>query len=153
MSNDPIRPSNRLIIPALGPVYGSLGEFAETLLRVVAGLALVTHGFPKILNPLGGPVGLVESIGLFPGPAAFWAVLLSLTEFFGGILIAIGLLTRPAAFAATIVLLVTVYFHWILRSEGYAGAEKSIIWAAVTFYFAIRGANSHSVDARIGKTF
>ena len=50
-------------------------------------------------------------------------------------------------------LLVTVYFHWILRSEGYAGAEKSIIWAAVTFYFAIRGANSHSVDARIGKTF
>jgi putative oxidoreductase len=152
MSNDPIHPSNRLIIPALGPVYGNLGEFAETLLRVVAGVALITHGFPKIMNPLG-PVGLVESIGVFPGPAEFWSVLLSMTEFFGGILVTIGLLTRPAAFGAMIVLLVTVYFHWILRSEGYAGAEKSIIWATVMFYFVIRGANAHSVDARIGKTF
>lgn len=152
MSNDPIHPSNRLIIPALGSVYGSLGAFAETLLRVVAGLALVMHGFPKIMNPLG-PVGLVETIGFFPGPAAFWAVLLSVTEFFGGILIAIGLLTRPAAFAAMIALLVTVYFHWIVSSEGYAGAEKSILWATIMFYFVIRGANAHSVDARIGKTF
>lgn len=152
MSNDPIRPANQLIVPALGPVYGNLSEFAETLLRVVAGLALVTHGLPKIMNPLG-PVGMVESLGFFPGPAAVWAVLLSLTEFFGGILIAIGLLTRPASFAAMIVLLVTVYFHWILKSEGYSGAEKSILWAAIMFYFVIRGANSHSVDARIGKTF
>lgn len=152
MSSDPIRPSNRLIIPALGPLYANLGAFAETLLRVVAGLALVTHGFPKILNPLG-PVGLVESIGFFPGPPEFWAVLLSMTEFFGGILIAIGLLTRPAALGALIVLLVTVYFHWILKSEGYAGAEKSILWSAIMFYFVIRGANAHSVDARLGKTF
>lgn len=152
MANDPIHPSNRLIISGLGSVYANLGEFAETLLRVVAGLALVTHGFPKIMNPLG-PVGLVESIGIFPGPAAFWAVLLSMTEFFGGILIAIGLLTRPAAFGGMIVLLVTVYFHWILKSEGYAGAEKSILWATIMFYFVIRGANSHSVDARLGKTF
>lgn len=152
MSNDPIRPANTLIIPALGRVYGCLGEFTETLLRVVAGLALVTHGFPKIMNPLG-PVGLVEKLGIFPGPPELWAVLLSCTEFFGGILIAIGFLTRPAAFAAMFVLLVTIYFHWILMSEGYAGAEKSILWAAIMFFFAIRGANSHSVDARIGKTF
>ncbi|WP_334151423.1 DoxX family protein [Hyphomicrobium sp.] len=152
MSNDPIHPSNRLIIPFLGPVYGSLGDFAETLLRVVAGLALVTHGFPKIMNPTG-PVGLVESLGFFPGPAVFWAVLLSVTEFFGGILIAIGLWTRPAAFAAMIVLLVTVYFHWVLRGEGFGGAEKSILWAAIMFYFAIRGANRHSVDAHLGKVF
>lgn len=152
MSNDPVRPYNRLIIPGLGPLYGNLSEFAETLLRVVAGLALVTHGFPKIMNPLG-PVGLVEKVGIFPGPPELWAVLLSLTEFFGGVLIAIGLLTRPAAFAAMFALLVTVYFHWILMSEGYGGAEKSIIWATVMFYFVIRGANSHSVDARLGKTF
>lgn len=152
MSNDPIRPYNQLIIPGLGSIYGKLGEFAETLLRVVAGLALVTHGFPKIMNPLG-PVGLVEKLGFFPGPPEAWAVLLSCTEFFGGILIAIGLLTRPAAFAAMIVLIVTIYFHWIVMSEGYGGAEKSILWSVVMFYFVIRGANSHSVDARIGKTF
>jgi len=142
--------NRRLIIPPLGRLYASLGETAETILRVVAGLALVTHGYGKIMNPFGAS-GMVESLGFYPG--ALWSPLLAATEFFGGILIAIGLLTRPASFAAMFVLLVTVYFHWIVREEGFAGAEKSIIWAAIFLFFAIRGANSQSVDARIGKEF
>lgn len=139
-----------LIIPPLRIVYASLHDLAETVLRVVAGLALVTHGWGKIQNPFGA-AGMVESLGFYPG--VFWSPLLSATEFFGGILIAIGLLTRPAAFAAMIVLLVTVYFHWIVRDEGYGGAELSIIWASVMFFFAIRGANRHSVDAKLGREF
>ena len=71
----------------------------------------------------------------------------------GGILLAIGLLTRPAAFAATIVLLVTVYFHWVQFDQGFSGAEKSLLWTAMTFFFVIRGGNSQSVDARLKKTF
>lgn len=140
----------RLIIPALGGIYSALHEGAETLLRVVAGLALVTHGAPKILNPFG-TAGMVESLGFYPG--TFWAPLLAATEFFGGILIAIGLLTRPAAVAATIVLLVTVWFHWVVQGQGYSGSEKSILWAAIFIFFAVRGANRHSVDARIGRQF
>lgn len=140
----------RLIVPALGGIYSALHDWAETLLRVVAGLALVTHGAPKIVNPFGA-VGMVESLGFYPG--AFWAPLLAATEFFGGILIAIGLLTRPAAVAATVVLLVTVWFHWVVQDQGYSGAEKSILWAAIFIFFAIRGANRHSVDARLGRQF
>ncbi|WP_099865450.1 DoxX family protein [Pararhizobium haloflavum] len=140
--------NQKLIIPALGPLYAGSSELAETLLRVVAGLALVTHGLPKIMDPFGA-VGMVEGLGFYPG--TLWSPLLSATEFLGGILIAIGLFTRSAAFAATIVLLVTVWFHWLVQGEGYGGAEKSILWAAMTFYFVIRGANSHSVDARIGR--
>lgn len=143
-------PSRRLIIPPLGRLYASLGDVAETILRVVAGLALVTHGWGKITNPFGA-AGMVESLGFYPG--VFWSPMLAATEFFGGILIAIGLLTRPASFAALFVLLVTVYVHWIVRSEGYSGAEKSILWAAIFLFFAIRGANRHSVDARLGKEF
>lgn len=141
---------SRLIVPALGGVYNALGESVETLLRVVAGLLLVTHGYSKILNPLGSS-GMVESLGFYPG--VLWSPLLAATEFFGGILIAIGLLTRPAAFAATIVLAVTVYFHWIVRDEGLSGAEKSILWTAITLYFTIRGANSQSVDAKLSRQF
>ena len=152
--------SRRLVIPPLGRLYAALGDTAETVLRVVAGLALVTHGWSKIANPFGA-AGMVESLGFYPG--AFWSLMLALTEFFGGMLIAIGLLTRPASFAAMFVLLVTVWFHWVLqsqgffhwivRSEGYSGAEKSILWAAIFFFFAIRGANRHSVDAKLGKEF
>jgi putative oxidoreductase len=143
-------PSRRLIIPPLGGLYASLGDVAETVLRVVAGLALVTHGWGKITNPFGA-AGMVESLGFYPG--VFWSPMLAATEFFGGILIAIGLLTRPASFAAMFVLLVTVYFHWIVQGQGYSGAEKSILWAAIFFYFAMRGGNRHSVDGRLGKEF
>ncbi|MDK1491512.1 DoxX family protein [Sinorhizobium sp. 7-81] len=140
----------RAILPALEKIYLSLDTFAETLLRVLAGALLVTHGYGKILDPFGA-VGMVEGLGFYPG--VFWSPLLAATEFFGGIFIAIGLLTRPAAFAATIVLLVTVYFHGIVQGQGLGGAEKSILWAAITFFFAVRGANSQSVDARFGKQF
>jgi putative oxidoreductase len=138
----------RLIIPGLGGLYGTLHEGAETLLRVVAGLALVTHGAMKIGNPFGA-VEMVEGLGFYPG--VFWSPLLAFTEFFGGFLIALGLLTRPAALAAAFVLLVTVWFHWITMGQGYGGAEKSILWAAIFLFFAVRGGNRHSVDAKIGR--
>lgn len=140
----------RAILPALEKIYLPLGTFAETLLRVLAGALLVTHGYGKILDPFGA-IGMVEGLGFYPG--AFWSPLLAATEFFGGIFIAIGFLTPPAAFAATIVLLVTVYFHGIVQGQGLGGAEKSILWAAITFFFVMRGANSQSVDAKLGKQF
>jgi len=144
------RNSQRLIVPAMNGVYSALHDGAETLLRVVAGLALVTHGAGKIVDPFGA-AGMVESLGFHPG--AFWSLLLSCTEFFGGILVALGLLTRPASFAATFVLLVTVWFHWVTMDQGYSGAEKSILWAAIFFFFLIRGGNRYSVDARVGRAF
>ena len=142
--------SQRLIIPALGGLYASLSEGIETLLRVVAGLALVTHGWPKIQNPYGA-AEMVEKLGFYPG--VFSSPLLSATEFVGGILIAVGLLTRPAAIAAALVLLVTVWFHWVTMDQGYSGAEKSILWAAIFLFFAVRGGNRHSVDAKLGREF
>ncbi len=138
----------RLLVPALGPIYGSLREGVETLLRVVAGGALVVHGAGKITDPFGN-IGMVESLGFHPG--VLWSPLLAATEFFGGMLIAVGLMMRPASFAAMIVLLVTVWFHWVTLGQGFAGAEKSILWAAIFAFFAVRGGNAHSVDARIGR--
>lgn len=139
-----------LILPRLGGVYASLATPSETLLRVVCGGALITHGLPKILNPFG-TVAMVEGLGFYPG--TLWSPLLAMTEFFGGILLMIGLLTRPAAFAALVVLLVTVWYHWITQGQGYSGAEKSILWSAIAAYFVIHGGNRHSVDARIGQQF
>ncbi|MFB2553305.1 DoxX family protein [Ensifer soli] len=140
----------RLLLPALDRVYAGLGVSAETLMRVVAGALFAVHGYGKILNPFGA-VGMVEGLGFYPG--VFWSPLLAATEFFGGILIAIGLFTRPAAFAGLIVLLVTVYVHGVVRAEGLMGAEKSILWSAIFLYFAVRGSNGQSVDARIGRQF
>lgn len=151
MTDHALQPARqRLIIPALGGLYAGLHELAETVLRVVAGLALVTHGAGKIADPFGA-VGMVEGLGFYPG--VFWSPLLSATEFFGGLFVAFGFLTRPASFAAMIVLLVTVWFHWGVQGQGYMGAEKSILWAAIFLFFAIRGGNRQSVDAKLGRAF
>lgn len=142
--------SSRLIIPALGKIYAGLHDISYTLLRVMAGLALAIHGWPKIQDPMK-LVGMVESLGFAPG--ALWAVLLAATEFIGGILLVLGLLTRPAALGATIVLLVTVYFHWVVKAEGWSGSEKSLLWAAMTFLIFVRGAGAHSIDRLLKKEF
>ena len=142
--------SSRLVVPAMGSVYNALHEFAYTVLRVVAGVALAVHGYPKIMDPMK-LVGMVESLGFAPGP--LWAVLLAATEFIGGLLLVVGLLTRPVALAATLVLLVTVYFHWIVKSQGWSGSEKSILWAAMTFLVFVRGAGAHSIDRFLKRVF
>ncbi len=144
--DEPTRSS--LVFRALGGFYCCLTVFAETLLRVLAGGLLATHGYGKIFDPFAN-IDMVESLGFFPG--AIWSPALAATEFFGGILLAIGLLTRPAALGATIVLLVTVWFHWIVKGEGLMGAEKSILWAAITFYFFARGGGRVSLDRTIGR--
>lgn len=139
---------SRLVIPALAPLYSGLAGLSWLALRAIAGIALAVHGWPKIQDPFRN-VGMVESLGFVPG--VFWSPLLAGTEFFGGILIAIGLFTRPAAAGATIVLCVTAYFHWIVQGQGFAGAEKSLLWLAIAFFFVVRGGGFLSIDASLRK--
>lgn len=139
---------DRLIIPGLAGLYARLGNVAELVLRTVAGLALVTHGWPKIQDPMAR-IELVQSLGFYPG--VFWSPMLAVTEFFGGILIAIGLLTRPAAVGAMIVLVMASYYHWVPMEQGFSGAEKAILWAAIMVFFAVRGGNRFSIDAKLRK--
>lgn len=140
----------RLIIPGLGRIYALGQPLSETLLRVLAGVALVVHGFPKITDPMG-MAGMLDGMGFAPG--VFWSPLLAATEFFGGILLILGLLTRPAAFATMIVLVTTIYAHWVLMDQGWSGAELSILWSAILLFFVMRGGNRFSLDAMIGRQF
>lgn len=150
MSHSDLSAPQRLHIPALGGLYAALHTLAETLVRVAAGGMLIVHGWPKIQAPTGMS-GMLAAQGL-PAPGLL-SVLVALTEFAGGILLVIGLLTRPAAAAATILLLVVAWFHWVAFGQGFSGAEFPLLWAAVAFFFVIRGGNAHSVDARLGRAF
>lgn len=134
---------NRLFFPALGGMYNALSAPSIVLMRVVCGVALMTHGWGKIQDPMA-LAGLVEMIGF--QPVWLWAWALAITEFFGGLFIALGLFTRFWAVAATFLLLVTVYFHWILKSEGWGGSEKSILWLTITYYFAVHGGQVFALD-------
>ena len=133
----------RLMIPSLARLYARLAGPSILVLRVVAGVALMVHGYGKIMSPFGN-IAFVEKIGFTPG--VVWSPLLAAGEFFGGLLLAIGFLTRPAAFVGMFVLLVTVWYHWVVKAEGYGGSEKSILWAAICLYFVAHGGRYGSVD-------
>ncbi|MCA0922852.1 DoxX family protein [Pseudooceanicola nanhaiensis] len=137
-----------LLLPVFGPLYRVAAPLTELWLRVISGVALMVHGWPKIQNPTGA-ADMVSGLGFAPG--WLWSILLSVTEFTGGLLLALGLLTRIAAGGTTVILLVTVYFHWVVLEQGYRGAELSLIWSAVTLTFLAKGGGRFSVDRLIGR--
>lgn len=147
--------ADRLVLPALAPVYRSLAPLMEPLVRVTAGLLLVPHGAQKLFGAFGGG-GLagtgqfLDSVGYHPG--WLWALALGLTEFAGGLLLALGLFTRPVALAITVFMANAVLFHLpkgFFWPEG--GFEYPLLWGIVALSFAVRGGGPYSLDAKLGR--
>ena len=156
--------STPLILPQLGPLYQSLEPFAETLIRVVVGLALVPHGlrfmfgmFPNSGSralSLEALRGILDRHGYRPG--WFWAPAIAILELGGGPLLAMGLFTRPLALAAFIFLVMGAIEHW--RFDGYfwntLGLEYPMVWAAGTLFFVFHGGGAYSLDSwLVGREF
>jgi putative oxidoreductase len=142
--------SSRLIFPALAPVYRAIAPYTETMIRLVAGLSFVPHGYPKLfVNPTASAAFLEQS-GYRPG--MLWAILLGCTETFGGLLLAAGLFTRVVCVPILIFLITAITYHW---SNGFAwneeGFEYPLFWAIVVFHFLIHGGGPYSIDAVIGR--
>jgi putative oxidoreductase len=148
----------RLLIPALAPLYDALSPLMLPMVRVAAGLILMPHGAQKLFGWFGGG-GLEGTAGFFASaglePALFLALLVGITEFFGGLLLALGLLTRPVAAAITVMLAVIVFdIHWASGFfAGNGGVEYPLLWGTVTLAFAVRGGGAYSLDRRIGREF
>ena len=143
--------SSRLIFPALGGVYRAIAPYTETMIRLVAGLSFVPHGYPKLFVNPSASAAFLEQSGYRPG--MFWAVLLGCTEVFGGLLLAAGLFTRLVCVPILIFLIVAITtYHW---PNGFAwneeGFEYPMFWAIVVFHFLINGGGRYSVDAMIGR--
>ncbi len=146
--------TTRRIVPFMNPIYEGLADYANTILRVAAGLIYVPHGYGKLFGGgFEGTVGFFTRIGLEPASALVFYV--GCVEFFGGILIALGLLTRPFAGLAAINLFVAAFYvHWangFLWSNG--GYEYSLLWGLVMVVIFIRGGQQLSVDKMIGREF
>ncbi|MBI4412030.1 MAG: DoxX family protein [Deltaproteobacteria bacterium] len=106
-----------------GPSTGLL------LLRLVAGLAFMHHGFGKIQNPFGwmGPDAAIP--GIFQALAA-------VSEFGGGLAWILGLLTPLASFGIACTMAVAVWTHAIIRGDPFVG-QSAYELAAVYFCIAV----------------
>ena len=118
---------------------------ALLLIRLVAGLAFVFHGWGKIQNPFGwmGPDAFAP--GLFQGLAA-------LSEFGGGIAWMIGLLTPLASLGIGCTMAVAVGMH-VLTGDPFVGRGGSYELAAVYLCLSIlliaSGPGRFSLDANL----
>ncbi len=153
-----------LIIPALGPLYQALGPWAEALLRVTVGLAMVPHGLRMCLGWFKGtgiPISSVQGVAeLFDRkgyrPGWLWAYGVVLTQFVAAPMLALGLFTRLAALPLFVLLALSAYDHG--RHDGYfwnrSGIEYPAMWAAGVLYFLVNGGGPLSLDQwLIGRAF
>ena len=125
-------------------------SFSLLIVRVVFGVAMAWHGFPKFMN-------LTTWMGPdVPVPTVLIA-LAAIAEFFGGFLIALGAFTPVASFLMMCTMLVASAFHiskgdpWI--SQGGAAWELAGIYLALSIMFLLVGPGRFSLDAILVKKF
>lgn len=112
------------------PANSMFGDISLLLIRVVAGLAFMLHGWGKIQNPFGwmGPDAFAP--GLFQALAA-------LSEFGGGLALIAGLLTPIASLGIACTMAVAVYFHAVMRGDPFVVKGGGASWELAAIYFAI----------------
>lgn len=86
-------------------------------------------------------VSLVASLG-FPAPLAF-ALLATVAESVGAILLAVGLVTRPAALGIAFTLITAAVYHLRLNES----AELAALYALVAICLVLSGPGRYSIDA------
>src|SRR5215472_13747212 len=144
-------------MPAL---YQTLLPFADALLRVAVGLALVPHGlrntfgfFPntgvRALN-LTDLANQLDETGYRPGKV--WAAAISATQLIGGPLLALGLFTRAVAAVVLGFLLVSNVERWRVGRYFWnqLGLEYTLMWTIAAFYILISGPGPYSLDRPFG---
>lgn len=126
----------------------NVGSAAILLLRLVVGLAFVTHGSAKIVHPFAW----------MPPEAPIPAVLQFLaafSEFFGGLALIIGLLTPLAASGIGFTMLVAVSFHVFMFKQPFVNVtggpsyELPLLYLIVSLLIMALGAGKFSLDAKL----
>lgn len=116
-------------------------NWALLLLRVVLGVILVYHGWPKIKD-LAKTGKDFAGMGFKPGK--FWGTLVAVLEFVGGIFIIAGLFTQIVSFLLAVQFFIIIIT--IKRSAGFTDIELDLLLLATTILTATTGAGPYSID-------
>ncbi|MBV8879428.1 MAG: DoxX family protein [Planctomycetaceae bacterium] len=116
------------------------------VVRVIAGLAFVLHGWGKIQHPFswGGPNS--------PYPA-FLLGLAALSEFGGGIGWMLGLLTPLSCFGIACTMVTAIHLHMVTMKQSFVATgpgegsyELAAVYLAVAVLLALAGPGRWSAD-------
>jgi len=122
-------------------------EWSFFILRLILGLLMIIHGWPKIKN-IKGTAEWMSSSGFKPG--IFWAIVVSLVEFVGGIFLVFGFLTQIIALLLTIQFLIIIFWKIKKHERLIGGFELDLIILATSIVLLLNGAGSLSLDKFFG---
>jgi putative oxidoreductase len=134
-------------------------EYGLLVLRLALAAVFVAHGAQKLFGIWGGGglsamAGIFQNLGLVP--AFPLAVLVGVTEFFGGLLLAAGAYARYAAGPLIVVMGVAVarvhmangfFLNWYMRPGVGHGFEFNMVLVAGLVCMILSGPGALSVDA------
>lgn len=119
-------------------------EWASVSLRLLLGVLFILAGYSKLFVSLPMVSGFFDSLGIpLPG---FFALIVGIVEFFGGIALILGLFVRPVALLQAIIMLVAIL---VAHIDG--GYEKALLFLTGTVALLFLGGGKLSLDARICK--
>ncbi len=119
-------------------------DFSLLVLRLVFGIAMITHGWPKFQKALTGNFKFGDPIGL--GPEAS-LILAAFAEFICSILIILGLGTRLATIPLMFTMGVAMFI--VHASDGFGAQEKAFLFLGAFFTIFLTGPGKYSIDNKI----
>jgi putative oxidoreductase len=126
--------------------YEKLAQYGPLPIRILAGIAFIIHGLPKLSDIAGTEDFFANMVGL---PAAM-ALPIGLLEVIGGIALLVGVLTR----IASILLIIEMIGSTIVAklSRGFVGGyELDLLLMAISISLLLTGPGRISVEWNILK--
>ena len=127
----------------------TLTGFGLLALRWVIGLVFIMHGGQKIfVKGLPAVAGFLGTVGITP--PAFWALVLTIAELAGGVLLIAGAFTRFAALSLGVTMVVAIAS--VLWAKGFflPGYEFALTLLGATIALALTGPGRYAVDRWLG---
>jgi putative oxidoreductase len=122
-------------------------EWSFFILRLILGLIMIVHGWPKITN-IKGTAEWMSSQGFKPG--IFWATVVALAEFMGGIFLISGFLTQIIALILALQFLIIVLWKIKKHERLVGGIELDLMILASLIVILLNGAGVLSLDKFFG---
>lgn len=133
-------------------VFGLLVQYVPylaLLLRVVVGVTMMMHGYPKLKNPQQ-TIQWTKGLGV-PVVATYLAIIL---EFFGGIGLVIGFLVPVVAFFLALEMIGNTLLKRVKMKAPYLMGEHSyeidITYLLLSITLLMLGAGAFSLDGLLG---
>ena len=121
---------------------GKCVDKALLVLRLAAGIIFVYHGWGKLFGGDPGIAGFTGTLTKFSVPLpVFFAWLVSILEFFGGIAVLVGVFVRPIA----VLLAVNMLVAFLLVKQKLPAGDVDVALFAIMVALALAGSGAYSL--------